>query len=522
MSTADIVDGDVAWVLTSSALVLLMTPGLAFFYGGMARAKNMLNILAMSIVCMGLVSIVWVIIGYSLAFGPGGWFIGDATYAGLDGVGADPDPVYAATIPALCFSMFQLMFAIITPALISGAAVERMKFSRWIVFVLCWLLIVYCPVAHWVWSAWENEDGSISYGWLREDGALDFAGGTVVHIISGISGLVTAAIIGPRKGFPGAKLKAHNIPFTILGAALLWFGWFGFNGGSSLAANSVGVYAAMNTQLSAASAMFSWLLIEFVVSKPSMAGAATGAVVGLVVITPAAGFVFPWAAIVMGIIGTMFCFAALFMKHKYLQSAYKTAMESGQRPKKRFPFCISWIDDSLDAFGCHGLGGIVGAVLTGFFANKTVNPAGNDGVFYGNAGLLPKQLLAVVATLAWAAVCTTIILLAMKYTIGLRVDEEEEEAGLDISEHDEEAYNGLFKSTGIEQLMKRGFSSADLKSFLDEAANDDANDSRMGSRMGDNIMKEKLEMDEIMNEISKGNAKPEDDAHNIQVDSEDA
>eukprot|EP00475_Leptophrys_vorax_P045165 TRINITY_DN929_c0_g1_i2.p1 TRINITY_DN929_c0_g1~~TRINITY_DN929_c0_g1_i2.p1 ORF type:complete len:546 (+),score=135.33 TRINITY_DN929_c0_g1_i2:187-1638(+) len=471
----------------------------------MGRAKNVLNTFAMSVVCMGVISILWVIIGYSLAFGPGGWFIGDATYAGLDGVGADPDNAYAATIPALTFCFFQLMFAIITPALISGAMVERMKFSRWIVFIVCWFLIVYCPVAHWVWSAWANDDGTYSYGWLRKKGALDFAGGTVVHIISGVSGLVAALIIGPRKGFPSSRIRAHNIPFTILGVSLLWFGWFGFNGGSALAANSVGVYASMNTQLAAGSAMFAWLAIEFIFAKPSMAGAATGAVVGLVVITPAAGFVWPWAALVMGIIGSIICFGVLFLKHKYLQAQYEAEMASRRNlnapaRKGAFPHCISWIDDSLDAFGCHGIGGMVGAFLTGLFANKTVNSGGNDGAFYGNPHQIPVQLLAIVATTGWAMGCTTIILLVMKYTMGLRVTPEEEESGLDISEHNEEAYLALFKSTGLEVKLKKGFSHSDLRKLDDEVVD---NSSR-GSRMGDAMKRERLEMADIMSEVAQG------------------
>jgi ammonium transporter, Amt family len=408
-STGPISAGDTAWVLTCSALVLLMTaPGLALFYGGMVQKKNALTTIMHSFICIALVTVQWVLLGYSLAFGPDrGGVIGGFDWALLRGVGLDTSS-YAPTIPHQAFMVFQLMFAIITPALITGAFAERMKFSAYIVFALAWSTLVYDPVAHWVWA-----EG----GWLRSLGAIDFAGGTVVHLTSGVSALVAVLIIGSRMGYGASHMVPHSLPLTITGAGLLWFGWFGFNAGSALSAGALATSTFVATNTAAAAATITWMLTEWRVRKaPSVMGAAAGAVAGLVAITPASGYVTPLAALAIGGIAGVVCFFACHLKvlFKY--------------------------DDSLDVVGIHGTGGFLGAILTGVFASKLVNPAGADGLLAGNAAQVGTQVLGALAPLAWAAVMTTVILKAIDATIGLRVGAEEEATGLDLSQHAESAY----------------------------------------------------------------------------------
>jgi Amt family ammonium transporter len=402
--------GDTAWLLTSSALVLMMTaPGLALFYGGMVRQKNALGTLMQSFIIMALISVQWVLWGYSLAFGPDrGGIIGGLEWIGLRGVGGEPNPAYAATVPHTAFMVFQMMFAIITPALITGAFAERKKFSAFILFTLLWATFVYDPLAHWVWG-----DG----GWLKKLGALDFAGGTVVHISSGVSALICAIVIGRRRGYGHQPMQPHNLPLTVIGAALLWVGWFGFNAGSALEANALAAHAFLTTNTAAAAAALGWMFTEWATrGKPTVLGAASGAVAGLVAITPAAGFVGPVASIIIGAVGGIVCYAACNFKSRL------------------------GYDDSLDVVGVHGVGGTWGALATGLFASKAVNSAGNDGLFYGNPGQLWTQLIAVVATYVLAIVATTIILKIVDAVVGLRVTEEDEVSGLDLSQHSETAY----------------------------------------------------------------------------------
>jgi Amt family ammonium transporter len=402
--------GDTAWILTSSALVLMMTaPGLALFYGGMVRQKNALGTLMQSFIIMALISVQWVLWGYSLAFGPDrGGIIGGLDWIGLRGVGAEPNPAYAATIPHSAFMVFQMMFAIITPALITGAFAERKKFSAFILFTLLWATFVYDPLAHWVWG-----DG----GWLKKLGALDFAGGTVVHISSGVSALVCAIVIGRRRGYGHQPMQPHNLPLTVVGAALLWVGWFGFNAGSALEANALAVHAFLTTNTAAAAAALGWMFTEWATrGKPTVLGAASGAVAGLVAITPAAGFVGPVSSILIGAVGGIVCYAACNFKSRL------------------------GYDDSLDVVGVHGVGGTWGALATGLFASKAVNAAGNDGLFYGNPGQLWTQIVAVLATFVLAIVATVVILKVVDAVIGLRVTEEDEVSGLDLSQHSETAY----------------------------------------------------------------------------------
>jgi len=409
---AKIDSGDTAWVLISAALVMLMTPGLAFFYGGMVRRKNVLGVLMQCFAVMCVVGLQWVLFGYSLAFAPGNAFIGGLSWVGLHGVGAAPYPDYAATIPHQAFMIFQGMFAVITPALIVGAFAERMKFSSFLIFTVLWSTFIYDPMAHWVWGMG---------GWLRNLGALDFAGGTVVHINAGIAALVTALVIGRRKGYNGVAHPPHNLPFTVLGAALLWFGWFGFNAGSALAANGVAVNAFVATNSAAAAAGLSWALVEWLWNgKPTMFGAVTGAVAGLVAITPAAGYVSVVPAIVIGLLVSLFCFAAV----------------SWIKPKLGY-------DDSLDAFGVHGIGGIWGALATGLFASSVVNAAGADGLFFGNARQLLVQAAAVGATILYAFAGTWILYKIVDRFFGVRVEEKEEVMGLDLTQHREAAYTVL-------------------------------------------------------------------------------
>ena len=402
--------GDTAWVLTSAALVLLMTaPGLALFYGGMVRSKNALATIMQSFIIVALISVQWVLWGYSLAFGPDkGGIIGGLEWFGLNGVGAAPNPDYAATIPHQAFMLFQMMFAVITPALITGAFAERKKFSTFLVFILVWATLVYDPLAHWVWG-----DG----GWLRKLGALDFAGGTVVHISSGISALAAALVIGKRKGYGHQPMPPHNLPMTVMGASLLWFGWFGFNAGSALAANGLAAHAFTTTNTATAAAALGWMFTEWSSrGKPTVLGAASGAVAGLVAITPAAGFVTPMAAIFIGALAGVLCYTACNLKTRL------------------------GYDDSLDVVGVHAVGGTWGALATGLFATKLVNEGGGDGLFYGNPKQLGIQLLAVVVTWVLAFVMTVIILKVLDAVMGLRVSDEDEMAGLDLSQHSETAY----------------------------------------------------------------------------------
>jgi Amt family ammonium transporter len=404
--------GDTAWVLISSALVLLMSPGLAFFYGGMVRKKNMLSVLMQCFIIMCVLSLQWVLFGYSLSFSPAKGFWGGMNWFGLKGVGFEPYADYAATIPHQAFMIFQAMFAIITPALIIGAFAERMKFSAFLVFTLLWATFVYDPLAHWVWGVG---------GWLKNLGALDFAGGTVVHINAGIAALVTALIIGRRKNLDSNIPAPHSLPFVTLGTGLLWFGWFGFNAGSALAANGLAVNAFVVTNTAAAAAGLSWALIEWLRNgKPTMFGTASGVVAGLVAITPAAGYVSVMPAIVIGLLVSIFCFTAV----------------SIVKPKLGY-------DDSLDAFGVHCIGGIWGALATGLFASRAVNPGGANGLFFGNPKQFLVQLLAVLVTLVYTFTVTFIIYKLVDLVIGIRVGEKEELMGLDLTQHHERAYTVL-------------------------------------------------------------------------------
>lgn len=396
--------GDTAWVLTSTALVLMMTPALAFFYGGMVRKKNILSTLNLSFIMMGLIGVQWVLFGYSLSFGNDiGSIIGDFSFVGFKGVTGAPNG--DSTIPHLAFAAFQATFAIITPALITGAFVERVKFGTFLIFSLLWATIVYDPLCHWVWGG----------GWIGAMGALDFAGGTVVHIAAGFSALAFAMVIGPRRGFPKAPMEPHDIPYTVLGAGLLWVGWFGFNAGSALGANGLAAYALVNTNTAAAAAALSWMLLAWRDGHPSVLGIATGAVVGLVAITPAAGFVTPMGAVVIGALAAPISYYAIrFRQNRKL-------------------------DESLDVWACHGMAGTWGAIATGLFAVKEVG--GTDGLFFGNPAQLWIQIVSVVVTIVFVFVVTFILAKILDATLGLRVSQPEEEVGLDLSEHGERAYS---------------------------------------------------------------------------------
>ena len=402
--------GDTAFVLVSSALVMLMTPGLALFYGGMVRGKNVLGTIMQSYIILALITLEWVLWGYSLSFGPDhGGIIGGLDWFGLRGVGMEPHETYGPTIPHYAFMIFQCMFAVITPALITGAFAERMKFISFLLFTVLWATFVYNPLAHWVWG---------SGGWMAKMGALDFAGGTVVHISSGVSALAAALFVGRRLGYGSTAYIPHNLPMTITGAALLWFGWFGFNAGSALAANGLAASAFVVTHIASAVAAFSWLLVEWIHrGKPTTLGAASGAVAGLVAITPGSGFVGPISAILIGGVAGMICYGGVMLKGKL-----------------RY-------DDSLDVVGIHGLGGTWGALATGLFASKAVNPAGSDGLFFGHPGQLGIQFVSVLATIVFAFVMTTIILKLVDWVAGIRVSDDEEERGMDISLHDEKGYS---------------------------------------------------------------------------------
>ena len=407
--------GDTAFMLVSAALVLFMTPGLALFYGGLVRSKNVVNTMMMSFAVMGVVAVQWVLCGYSLAFAPGvgplAPFTGGLSWLGLDGVGLAPARNYAPTIPHELFMMYQAMFAIITPALISGSIVERMKFKPFMVFVLLWTTLVYDPVAHWVWG-----DG----GWLRSLGALDFAGGTVVHVNAGVSALVAALVLGPRTGFPRSASPPHNVTLVLLGGGMLWFGWFGFNAGSALGASGIATVAFVATNTAAASGMLGWMILEVTLKgKPTGVGAITGAVAGLVAITPACGFVTPVAAIAIGLGASGVCYWAVNRR-------------------------IRWgLDDTLDAFSVHGIGGMFGAVVTGLFAARSVNPSGADGLLAGHPAQLIIQCAAVGATVVYAATMTFLLLKAVRVAGGVRSGDEHQSEGLDLVEHGEKGYHEL-------------------------------------------------------------------------------
>ena len=406
--------GDTAWVLVSAALVLFMTPGLAFFYGGMVRAKNVLGMLMMNFYAMGVVAVLWLVVVYSLAFGgSGGGVIGDFDFAGLKDVRGE----LFGTIPLMIFAGYQMTFAVITPALISGAVADRMKFAAWAIFVPVWLVLCYAPVAKWVFGG----------GWLFERGALDFAGGTVVHINAGIAALALVLVLGRRRGWPGEATPPHSLPLTLLGTGILWFGWIGFNAGSALGANDVAATAFMNTFVAASAGMLGWLLAERIKDgHATTLGGASGAVAGLVAITPCAGFVGGVAPIVIGAIAGIVCFLAIQLKFRF-----------------RY-------DDSLDVVGVHLVGGIIGSVLLGVFADESVNEAGADGLFFGGGGdLLLEQVIAVVATIVFTGIVTFVIAKVLDVTVGLRVSSDDEAEGLDLSQHAEHAYSfGDFASMG--------------------------------------------------------------------------
>jgi len=404
--------GDTAWVLISTALVLFMTPGLAFFYGGLVRRKNILSILMQCFIMACAMSLIWVLVGYSLAFGPDkGGVIGSLAWVGLRGVGIEPS-AYAPTIPHLQFMAFQMMFAVITPALIIGAFAERINFSGFLVFSILWSLGVYVPVAHWVWG---------SGGWLNNLHALDFAGGSVVHITAGAAALATALLLGKRSGYNHEILPPHSLPLTVLGTGILWFGWFGFNAGSALAANGIASLAFVNTNIAAAAAGFTWAILDWVHNgKPTMLGVATGVVGGLVAITPACGFVSPLSAIAIGVSVSIICFCmVVFVKPKF------------------------GYDDSLDAFGVHGVGGLWGTIATGIFASKAMNPAGADGLIHGHFGQLKVQLITGLVPFVYAFVASVILYKIVDALLGMRVAENDELIGLDLTQHRESGYTVL-------------------------------------------------------------------------------
>ncbi|HYV99539.1 MAG TPA: ammonium transporter [Gemmatimonadaceae bacterium] len=408
--SSGISSGDTAWVLVSTALVALMVPGLAFFYGGLVRQKSTLNTMLMSLGALAVVTVQWVVFGYSFAFGHGSAIIGDLAWTGMRGVTGAPNPTYSAVLPHLLYAAYQGMFAGITVALFSGAIVDRMRYVAYLVFGLLWTTLIYDPLAHWVWG---------STGWLHTLGALDFAGGTVVHISAGVTALVLALRMGARRDFHLVPTVPHNVPFALLGAGLLWFGWFGFNGGSALAADGVAANALMSTHAAAAAALVTWISLESLRGgRASAVGAATGAVVGLVAITPAAGYVSPVSAIAIGALAAPCSFFALQYRSR------------------------TRVDDTLDVFACHGVAGIVGAILTGVFASTAVNPAGADGLIAGNARLVGIQFLAVGATVVFVGLGSLVLLALLRTVMRLRITDDSEMSGIDITEHGEEAYHG--------------------------------------------------------------------------------
>ena len=398
--------GDTAWTITSCALVLLMTPGLAFFYGGLVRSSQVLNTLQMSLLSMAIGAIVWAGVGYSLAFGHGNGLIGSFEFIGLRGVGLEPADD-GASVPHLAFATLQTMFAVITPAIISGAIVGRMRFRAYMAFVALWVVLVYAPLAHWVWGP---------QGWIGEAGALDFAGGTVVHVAAGVAALVAAGFVGERREATTGTETAHNVPFVVLGGALLWFGWLGFNAGSALAADGIAALAAINTLLAAAAGIVCWTMLQYRGGKPTVSGGVIAMVVGLVAITPGAGFVEPMSAIAIGSFGALASYMAL----------------AALRGTK--------LDDTLDVFACHGVAGITGCVLTGVFATRAVNPDGADGLVAGRYELVLVQTTTVAATIVFVAAGTAVALLLVRSVMPLRVDAASEEVGIDLAEHAEVAY----------------------------------------------------------------------------------
>jgi ammonium transporter, Amt family len=404
--------GDTAWLLVSAALVMLMTPGLALFYGGMVRTKNILGTVMQSFIVLGLISLEWMLVGYSFAFGPdlgGKGIIGNLSWFALNGVGLAPLQDYAATVPHQAFMIYQMMFAVITPALITGAFAERFKFSTYLVFSLLWALLVYNPVAHWVWGIG---------GWLRNLGVLDFAGGTVVHITAGVSALAAALAVGKRRGYGVETLAPHNLPMTVLGAGILWFGWFGFNAGSALTAGNLSTSAFVNTHMAAAAGTISWVFTEWILrGKPTVLGAASGCIAGLGTITPASGFVQPGAAVLIGLAAGALCYSAVMMKGRF------------------------GYDDSLDVVGVHCVGGTLGTLATGLFATTAVNAAGANGLLFGNPRQLAVQALAAGVILLYSFVATWILLKVLDRVMGLRVTDEHEFQGLDITQHGEAGYN---------------------------------------------------------------------------------
>ena len=402
--------GDTAFILAAAGLVLLMTPGLALFYGGMVRGKNVLGTILQSFIMISLISLEWVYIGYSMSFGPDvGGFIGDLSWFALRGVSAAPSDRYATTIPHIVFMIYQCMFAVITPALITGAFAERVRFGPFLLFSLAWAVLVYNPVCHWIWGAG---------GWLGARGVLDFAGGLVVHLTCGVAALAATLVIGPRKGYGRESFMPHNLPMTLLGTGLLWFGWFGFNGGSALAANGIAATAVVATHLAGMSGMAMWLAVEWLHrGKPTTLGAASGAVAGLATITPAAGFVGPNAAIIIGLLAGAACYGGVSLKNRL------------------------GYDDSLDVVGIHGLGGVIGTLCLGIFASKAINPAGADGLLAGNPAFLATQFFGVAVVGLYTFGVSWILLKAIDSLVGLRLSDEAEVSGLDLAEHSETAYN---------------------------------------------------------------------------------
>jgi ammonium transporter, Amt family len=402
---------DVAWILCSSSLVMLMTPSVGLFYGGMVRRKNLLSTIMLSFSALIIVTLQWVSFGYSLAFGPDvAHVIGGLQWAGLHQVGLDPFPAYSKTLPHMAYMLFQMKFAIIAPALITGAFVERIRFSTFLLFTLLWSTLVYIPLAHWVWG---------TGGWLKNLGALDFAGGTVIHISAGVAALAVALVIRKRKGFNQVVFEPNSIPLTILGAVLLWFGWFGFNGGSALAANGIAVHAIVTTNVATAAAALAWMMLSAKEGRPNVIGVATGVVVGLVAITPACGYVDVSSSIAIGAIASAISYYCIQLRNRLN------------------------IDESLDVWACHGMAGTWGAIATGLFASKAVNPDGADGLLHGNASLFGAQIISVVVAWVFSFVATYAIAWVLDKTRGLSVQAHEEEVGLDIAQHGEEAYGLL-------------------------------------------------------------------------------
>ena len=402
--------GDTAFVLAAAGLVLLMTPGLALFYGGMVRSKNVLGTILQSFILISVICLEWVYIGYSMSFGPDvGGFVGDLSWFALNGVSAAPSSDYATTIPQTVFMIYQCMFAIITPALITGAFAERMRFAPFLLFSVLWAVLVYNPVCHWIWGVG---------GWLGNKGVLDFAGGLVVHLTSGSAALAAALILGPRKGYGKESFMPHNLPMTLLGTGLLWFGWFGFNGGSALAANGIAATAFVSTHLGGMAGMAMWILVEWLHrGKPTTLGAASGAIAGLATITPAAGFVSPNAAVLIGFLAGACCYFGVTLKGRF------------------------GYDDSLDVVGIHGLGGVIGTISLGIFASKLINPGGADGLLAGNPAFLGTQVFGVVVVAIYAFALSWVLLKVVDMAIGLRLPVDAEVSGLDLSEHSETAYS---------------------------------------------------------------------------------